>query len=57
MNQDLWKTLLGEVETSRDEGMNIQFWRIPRKWNKRADRFAKEAVNEDEVWEFSDNSY
>ncbi|KAJ2966864.1 hypothetical protein NUW58_g10568 [Xylaria curta] len=48
-NKDLWEMLLGEVERWHDEGLSIQFWRIPRDWNKVADAAAKKAAEEDEV--------
>jgi ribonuclease HI len=43
-NRDLWEALLGEIETYKDRGMEIQFWRIPRDWNHLVDAAAKEAA-------------
>ncbi|KAI0532380.1 ribonuclease H-like protein [Xylaria digitata] len=45
-NKDLWEMLLGEVERWHDEGLSIQFWKIPREWNKVADAAAKKAAEE-----------
>ncbi|KAH7124909.1 ribonuclease H-like domain-containing protein [Dactylonectria estremocensis] len=47
-NKDLWEMLLGEVERWHDEGLEIQFWRIPRELNVEADRAAKAAAEDDE---------
>jgi ribonuclease HI len=41
-NQDLWKLLLSVVRQLHGDGVNVAFWRIPREWNQRADKFAKE---------------
>lgn len=43
-NSDMWQMLLGEVERWQDEGMDVQFWRIPREWNAAADAAAKKAA-------------
>lgn len=43
-NKDLWELLLGECERYEDEGMAIQFWKIPKEWNKVCEAEAKEAV-------------
>lgn len=48
-NKDLWGMLLGEVERRYDEGLSIQFWRIPRDLNKVADAAAKKAAAEGEA--------
>ncbi|KAI1114443.1 ribonuclease H-like protein [Nemania sp. NC0429] len=48
-NKDLWEMLLGEVEKWKDEGLLINFWRIPRDWNKVADAAAKKAAEKDEA--------
>ncbi|KAF2969163.1 hypothetical protein GQX73_g4407 [Xylaria multiplex] len=48
-NKDLWEMLLGEVERWHDEGLSIQFWKIPREWNKVADAAAKKAAEESET--------
>ncbi|KAJ5164616.1 uncharacterized protein N7500_006446 [Penicillium coprophilum] len=53
-NQDLWKCLLGEVKRRNEEGMQIQFWRIPREWNTEADQRAKEAANKAASQKFED---
>ncbi|KAH9906518.1 ribonuclease H-like protein [Xylariomycetidae sp. FL2044] len=45
-NKDLWEMLLGEVERWHDQGMSLEFWRIPRDWNKVADAAAKKAAGE-----------
>ncbi|CAJ2507572.1 Uu.00g087580.m01.CDS01 [Anthostomella pinea] len=53
-NRDLWEMLLGEVERREEQGLKIQFWRIPREWNGVADAAAKKASAEDEApgqWE------
>ncbi|KAJ5725476.1 uncharacterized protein N7483_006833 [Penicillium malachiteum] len=46
-NRDLWECLLGEIERADEEGLDIQFWRIPREWNTDADRHAKIAAAEE----------
>ncbi|KAJ5518536.1 hypothetical protein N7453_000958 [Penicillium expansum] len=51
-NQDLWRCLLGEVERWDEEGMRIQFYRIPRGLNTKADRYAKEATSKRVSQEF-----
>lgn len=43
-NRDLWEALLGEIERYKDEGMAVEFWKIPREWNMVADAAAKEAA-------------
>lgn len=48
-NRDLWEALLGEAERWEDEGMALQFWRIPREWNTVADAAAKAASAEVDV--------
>ncbi|KAJ5405637.1 hypothetical protein N7465_006921 [Penicillium sp. CMV-2018d] len=53
-NKDLWQCLLGEVERWDEEGMRIQFWRIPREWNTEADEHAKVAANEGAPQSFGD---
>ncbi|KAK3358185.1 ribonuclease H-like domain-containing protein [Lasiosphaeria hispida] len=52
-NRDLWEALLGEIARYRDEGMAVEFWRIPREWNSVADAAAKEAAAKEDapnVW-------
>jgi ribonuclease HI len=53
-NKDLWECLLGEVERWNEEGMRIQFWRIPREWNTEADQHAKVAATKSASQEFGD---
>lgn len=53
-NKDLWQCLLGEVERWDEEGMRIQFWRIPREWNTEADQHAKVAATKCASQEFRD---
>ncbi|KAI0442770.1 ribonuclease H-like protein [Xylaria telfairii] len=48
-NKDLWEMLLGEVERWDDQGLSIQFWKIPRDWNTVADAAAKKAAAEEEA--------
>jgi len=48
-NRDLWEVLLGEIERYKDEGMTVEFWRIPREWNTVADAAAKDAAAEVDV--------
>ncbi|KAI1811184.1 ribonuclease H-like protein [Poronia punctata] len=48
-NKDLWEMLLGEVERWHDEGLSVQFWRIPREWNTLADEAAKKGATESQV--------
>lgn len=48
-NKDLWEMLLGEVERLYDRGLLVEFWKIPRYWNKVADAAAKEIAKEDEI--------
>ncbi|KUJ23489.1 uncharacterized protein LY89DRAFT_777233 [Mollisia scopiformis] len=43
-NQDLWKLLLKEIRTLLAKGVDVSFWRIPREWNERADKFARTAT-------------
>ncbi|CAM1508906.1 Fc.00g026450.m01.CDS01 [Cosmosporella sp. VM-42] len=50
-NKDLWEILLGEFERWKDEGLSIQFWKIPREWNATADAAAKKAASGDAVSE------
>lgn len=48
-NQDIWEALLGEVERYKDDGMDVQFWRIPRECNAVADEAAKMAAAEEDA--------
>ncbi|KAN0075682.1 Ribonuclease H-like domain containing protein [Elaphomyces granulatus] len=44
-NKDLWLALLRECEQWHNMGPKIKFWKIPRKWNTEADRWAGDAAN------------
>ncbi|PLN78387.1 ribonuclease H-like domain-containing protein [Aspergillus taichungensis] len=44
-NRDLWECLLGDIAQLNDEGLQVEFWRIPRDWNKEADSHAKHAAS------------
>ncbi|KAH7308384.1 putative ribonuclease H1 [Stachybotrys elegans] len=48
-NKDLWEMLLGECERPHHNGLAIQFWRIPREWNKLADEEAKKVAAVEET--------
>ncbi|KAM0807057.1 putative Ribonuclease H-like domain-containing protein [Seiridium cardinale] len=48
-NRDLWEMLLGEVERWQEKGLTVQFWKIPRDWNRLADAAAKDAAAESHV--------
>lgn len=43
-NTDLWKLLLLEIRALLNKGVNVSFWRIPREWNEKADKYAKVAA-------------
>ncbi|KAF6824647.1 RNase H domain protein [Colletotrichum plurivorum] len=43
-NRDLWEGLMLDIEKLHDEGLEVRFWRIPRRWNHDADRAAKGAA-------------
>jgi len=43
-NRDLWEALLGEIRRYKHGGVAVEFWWIPREWNKAADRAAKAAA-------------
>ncbi|KAJ5738765.1 ribonuclease H-like domain-containing protein [Penicillium malachiteum] len=45
-NWDLWECLLGEIEMADEEGLDIQFWRIPRELNTDAGHYAGLAAAE-----------
>jgi ribonuclease HI len=52
-NRDLWEALLGEIERYKDEGMAVEFWRIPREWNTMADAAARSGAAQEpapSVW-------
>ncbi|OQE22121.1 hypothetical protein PENFLA_c013G09265 [Penicillium flavigenum] len=53
-SKDLWECLLGEVERWDENGMRIQFWRIPREWTTEADQHAKVAATKNADREFQD---
>lgn len=46
-NQDLWKALLVEVEDLWNRGCRVQFWWLPRMFNKIADQAAKKAITDE----------
>ncbi|TQV90937.1 ribonuclease H1 [Cordyceps javanica] len=48
-NKDLWEALLGEFERAKENGLSIQFWKIPREWNMLADEGAKKAAAKEEA--------
>ncbi|KAB5569977.1 ribonuclease H-like domain-containing protein [Coniochaeta sp. 2T2.1] len=48
-NRDLWEALLGEVERCEEARVRVEFWRIPREWNARADAEAKAAAARNEA--------
>ncbi|KAI0555603.1 RNase H domain protein [Xylaria curta] len=50
-NKDMWEMLLGEVEKWHENEVSIQFWRIPRAWNKVADAAAKKAAERVETYD------
>ncbi|KAK5019807.1 hypothetical protein LTR16_000253 [Cryomyces antarcticus] len=43
-NQDLWELLLDVISTQKEYGLNVEFWRIPRGLNMKADSLAKTAA-------------
>ncbi|KAF9871258.1 hypothetical protein CkaCkLH20_11179 [Colletotrichum karsti] len=44
-NRDLWLLLLQAMDDlRRDQRVIVKFWKIPRAWNKEADKAAKDAV-------------
>ncbi|KAH8594172.1 ribonuclease H-like domain-containing protein [Bisporella sp. PMI_857] len=51
-NQDLWKELLSKVGQSREDGLEICFWRIPRATNKAADKAAKAGAEKEQLKDF-----
>ncbi|KAJ5951182.1 uncharacterized protein N7479_009595 [Penicillium vulpinum] len=53
-NRDLWECLLGEVEMWEEKGIRVQFWRIPKEFNTKADRYANEATFMERYQEFTD---
>ncbi|KXG45591.1 uncharacterized protein PGRI_033580 [Penicillium griseofulvum] len=53
-NRDLWECLLGEVEMWQERGLTVQFWRIPREWNTKADRHARAAATMERHHLFTD---
>jgi ribonuclease HI len=50
----LWELLLGDVERCADQGLQVEFWDIPRGQNVIADRAAKAAALKDPEPEFAD---
>ncbi|CRL19653.1 Polynucleotidyl transferase, ribonuclease H fold [Penicillium camemberti] len=53
-NRDLWERLLGEVEILEEKGISVQFWRIPKELNVKADRHAKHAAFMERHQQFTD---
>jgi hypothetical protein len=51
-NQDLWKLFLQLVRRLQGDGVNVALWRIPRNWNKRADKFARLSAEESGLLDF-----
>lgn len=51
-NKDMWQALLGEIEKKHDDGMAVQFWRIPRALNKVADAAARAGAGQEaeDLW-------
>jgi len=43
-NRDLWEMLLTELNKWEGEGIQVQFWLIPKEWNTVADLLAKEGA-------------
>ncbi|KAK6521140.1 hypothetical protein TWF506_001371 [Arthrobotrys conoides] len=43
-NRDLWEELLEVLRTLELNDLEVQFWRIPREWNRVADKGAKAAA-------------
>ncbi|KAH7304688.1 hypothetical protein B0I35DRAFT_444750 [Stachybotrys elegans] len=43
-NKDLWEQFLGEIEWSKNSGLSVQLWNIPRELNSEADTAAKAAA-------------
>ncbi|EJD46381.1 ribonuclease H-like protein [Auricularia subglabra TFB-10046 SS5] len=44
-NRDLWEALRHEMQLCDAAELQLLFWRIPRAWNQRADKLAKEAAD------------
>ncbi|KAJ9489096.1 hypothetical protein VN97_g4195 [Penicillium thymicola] len=53
-NRDLWECLLGEVEILEEKGISVQFWRIPKELNAKADRHAHHAAFMERHQQFTD---
>ena len=51
-NRDLWELLMQEIRRFADKGVEVLFWKIPRRWNTEADTAAKDGAAGDEVAEF-----
>lgn len=43
-DRDLWIVLKQELDSAKEVGLEILFWWIPREWNSRADKLAKEGA-------------
>jgi Ribonuclease HI len=55
-NRDLWECLLGQIEESDKDGLQVSFWRIPRALNTDADYHARVAANQDPIPKYVDVS-
>jgi len=43
-NRDIIQALDEEIKAFNEGGISVQFWQIPREWNQRADRLAKDGA-------------
>ena len=43
-NRELIQELDEELIDFNEEGISVQFWQVPREWNQRADRLAKDGA-------------
>ncbi|KAJ6508470.1 ribonuclease H-like domain-containing protein [Mycena sanguinolenta] len=46
-NRDLWELLNKCLGKCADGGCEVSFWVVPREWNQRADRAAREAAKQE----------
>lgn len=51
-SKDMWEMLLGEAERLGSRGLRIQFWKIPRMLNEKADRGAKDGAVKGDLDEY-----
>jgi len=49
VNQDLWGSVLESIAEFRENGLEVQFWHIPRGLNSVADRLAKDGAQSSPV--------